>query len=59
LHQRVHPNNFPDGKKLVAELDALTLAAKAKLESSISGNSSRSLYAHVQGEKSKMRVPAE
>jgi hypothetical protein len=53
------PEQFPDGKKLVAELDALTLASKTKLESSISGDSSRRLYAHVQGEKSKMRVAAE
>jgi len=53
------PKQFPDGKQLVAELDALALAAKAKLESSISGDSSRRLYAQVQGEKSKMRVTVE
>jgi hypothetical protein len=53
------PKQLPDGKQLVAELDALTLAAKTKLESSISGDSSRRLYAYVQGEKSKMRVTAE
>jgi hypothetical protein len=50
---------LPDGKQLIAELDALALAAKAKLESSISGASSLRVYAHVQGEKSKMRVTAE
>ena len=53
------PEQLPDGKQLVAELNALALAAKAKLESSISGASSLRLYAHVQGEKSKMRVTAE
>jgi len=50
------PEQLPNGKQLVAELDALALAAKAKLEASISGNSSLLLYAHVQGEKSKMRI---
>ncbi|HEY6266845.1 MAG TPA: hypothetical protein VIX11_00990 [Candidatus Acidoferrum sp.] len=53
------PEQLPDGKQLVAELDALALAVKTKLESSISGASSLRLYAHVQGEKSKMRVTAE
>lgn len=53
------PEQLPDGKKLVAELDALVLAAQTKLESSVSGGSFRRLYAHVQGEKSKMSITAE
>jgi len=53
------PEELPDGKQLVAELDALALAAKTKLESSISEAGSVRLYAHVQREKSKMRVTAE
>ncbi len=53
------PEQLPAGKQLVAELDALALAAKTKLESSISGASSLRLYAHVQGEKSKMQVSAK
>jgi hypothetical protein len=52
------PEQLPDGKQLIAELDALALAAKTKLESSISGDSFRRLYAHVQVEKSKMKVAA-
>jgi hypothetical protein len=53
------PEELPDGKRLTVELNALALATKTKLESSISGGSSLSLYAYVQGEKSKMRVTAE
>lgn len=50
---------LPDGKRLGAEVDDLAMAAKAKLESSISASSSLRLYAHVQREKSKMRVTTE
>lgn len=50
------PDQLPDGKKLVAELNMLTTTAQAKLESSISGKSARHLYEHVQHEKSRMRV---
>jgi hypothetical protein len=52
-------DQLPDGKQLGAALDALALAVKTKLEASISGGSSIRLYAHVQGEKSKMRVTAQ
>jgi len=53
------PEQLPNGKKLAAELDALVLAAKTKLESSVSGDGSRRLYAHVQSEKSNMRVTVD
>jgi hypothetical protein len=53
------PEQLPDGKQLVAALDALAMAAKAKLESSISSESNLRLYGYVKSEKSKMQVSAQ
>jgi len=53
------PEQPPDGQQLVTGLDALAMAAKATLESSMSAESNLRLYSYVQSEKSKMRVTAQ
>jgi hypothetical protein len=53
------PQQLPDGANLLAQINALTTTTHMKLESSISANSARALYEHVQREKAGMRVAAE
>ena len=50
------PAELPDGGKLNADTDVLTLTTEAKMGSQLSPSGFRSLYAFVQSEKSKMSV---
>jgi hypothetical protein len=46
----------PDIKKFLQDQDSLVQFAKEQLEASLSSNSTVRLHAHVQKEKSRMRV---
>jgi hypothetical protein len=54
-----HGTVAPDLKLLLRNIDALVLVTKANLEASISTGATSRLLAHIQREKSKMKVAVE